>query len=65
MLRLRRFDVLPHCIGAVGLDGDSDDRDWSASLTKLGIEGLPTWQVIAAASIGSPTDDHDLLAAEL
>lgn len=59
------IDVLTHCIGAVAFDGDSDDRDRGVGLPKFGVEGLPTWQVVSAASIGGPTDDHDFLAMEL
>lgn len=65
VLWMRRFDELAHCVGAVGLNGNSDDRDRCAGVTKFGVEGLPTWQVVSTASIGSPTDDYDFLAAEL
>lgn len=65
VLRMRCIDVLAHSVGAVGFDGDSDDGDRGAGLTEFGVESLPTWQVVSAASIGGPTDDHDFLAAEL
>ena len=51
-------DVLAYGVGAVGFDSDSDDGDRCSGGAKLGVEGLPTWQVIAAASIGSPADEN-------
>ena len=65
MLRFSGSDVPAYGFGTVGLDGNGDDCHRGAGITKLGVQGLPTWQVIAAASIGGPADDHDFLATEL
>ena len=51
------IDVVAHGVGAVGFDSDGDDGDRCSGVAKFGVEGLPTWQVIAAASIGSPADE--------
>lgn len=45
-----------------GLEADGDDLDPERG--DLGAQGLPTWQVTGAASIGGPGDEHHPGAAQ-